>query len=244
MEITINQDQRLFVIPEGDGYSCMGFDVVFKKLKQIIEYLDLRDEWGSPLKADENEKGTLAQYSMYRNAVSRAMEANIKETWFDPDTPFKVRRILEKYRKSGETLRIFYGDTETGRDWMEENEVLGHVGRSTGIFKVPLMVEPGNSGGMALLDHCIVRMQDGKTGRELYRHKDYNLPEIEIRSTEGITVSWHQNKPPLTFAAMGYTHGAWVKDQNGEFSNHANFKSYGKACRYVAFITGESVCKP
>lgn len=244
MEVTINQEQRLFVIPEGDGYSCLGFDNVFKQLKQIIEYLDLKDGWGRSLLADEKEKGTMAQYALYRKAVSWAMKANIKETWFDPETPFEVRRILERYRKGHNLIRIFYGDTETGLDWMEENEMKGFVGRSTGIFKVPLMVEQGESGGMAMLDHCIVRIQDGMTGRELYRHPSYNLPEMEIRSTDGITVSWHESKPPKLLSEMGYTHGVWVKGKSGEFSNHANFKSYGKACRFVAFITGESVCNP
>lgn len=244
MDVTINQEQRLFVIPSGEGYSCMGFDNVFKKLKQIVEFLYLKDEWGLLWQVDENEKGTIAQYALYLKAVSEVAKANIKDTWFDPDTPFEVRRVLERYRRSENTLRIFYGDTKTGRDWMEENEVRGRVGRSNGIFKVPLMVEPGESGGPAMLDSCIVRMQDGRTGRELYRHPLYNLPEMEIRSTEGITVSWHQGKPPKLLSEMGYTHGVWVRDEKGEFSNHANFKSYGKACRYVAFITGESVCKP
>lgn len=244
MEVTINQEQRLFVIPSGGGYSCMGFDVVFKKLKQLIEYLDLRGEYGLPVEAKEEEIGTMAQYAMYRKAVAEAAKANIKETWFDPETPFEVRRILERYRKSEEPIRIFYGDTETGRDWLEENEVFGRIGRSSGIFKVPLMIEPGESGGPAMLDHCIVRIQDGKTGRDLYRHPAYKVPEMEIRSTEGITVSWHQGKKPKLLTELGYTHGVWVKDEKGEFSNHANFSSYGKACRYVAFITGESTCKP
>lgn len=238
MEITINQEQRLFVIPSGDGYSCLGFDNVFKKLKQIVATL------GLSLPVDESEKGTMAQYALYKKAVAEASKANIKETWFDQETPVEVRRVLERYRKSRDLLRIFYGNTETGRDWMEENEMKGFVGRSTGIFKVPLMVEEGEPGGTAMLDHCIVRMQDGMTGRELYRHPSYHLPEIEIRSTDGITVSWHQAKLPKLLSEMGYTHGVWVKDRSGKFSNHANFKSYGKACRYVAFITGESICKP
>jgi hypothetical protein len=238
MDVTINEDRRLFVIQENKGYSCLGFDVVFKKLRQIVSILNLS------LPVNEDEVGTMAQYALYQKAVSEAARAKIKETWFDPDTPPEVRRVLERYRKSGEILRIFYGDTKTGRDWMAENDVLGKIGRSTGTFKVPLMIEPGEYGGPAILDDCIVRMQDGSTGRELYRHPLYWLPEMEIRSTDGMTVSWHHGKPQKSLADMGYTHGVWVKNKKGEFENHANFKSYGKACRYVAFISGDSVCKP
>lgn len=228
MEISINQDRKLFVIKTSGGYSCLGFDVVFKRLKQIVSSL------GLSLRVDEREKGTLPQYMVYQQAIDEYAKAGINETFFDPDTPDKVRRILERYRKSGDALRVFYGDPVTGKDWLDENDVVGTVGRSCGIFKVPLLVEEGESGGPALLDHCVVRMTDGKTGRELYRHPTYNQPEFEIRPVE--------ETDPI--AKRGYTHGVWARNGNGEFERHANFESYGKACKYVAFITGESVCKP
>lgn len=238
MEVTINAEQRLFVIPEGGGYSCLGFDVAFKQLKQIVAHL------GLSLPVNEGEKGTLGQYALYRQAVSEAAKAGIKKTWFDPDTPAKVRRILEQYRKGGGELRVFYGDPETGRSWMDENDVLGTVGRSCGIFKVPLLIEKGERGGPAMLDGCIVRLMDAETGKELYRHPEFSVPEMEIRSTEGIMASWHSKKPPKLLTEMGYTHGVWARSKAGAFENVANFKSYGKACQYVAFITGDSMCRP
>lgn len=238
MEVTINAEQRLFVIPEGSGYSCLGFDVVFKQLKQIVAYL------GLSLPLNEADKGTLGQYALYRQAVTQAAKANIKETWFDPETPAKVRRILEQYRKSGEELRVFYGDTETGRSWMDENDVMGKIGRSCGTFKVPLLIENGEHGGPAMLDHCVIRLMDVESGKELYRHPKFSVPEMEIRSTEGQMAHWHSTEPPQLLSEMGYTHGVWAKGKSEAFENVANFKSYGKACQYVAFITGDSMCKP
>lgn len=238
MEVTINAEQRLFVIPEGGGYSCLGFDVAFKKLKQIVAYL------GLSLPVNEADKGTLGQYAIYRQAVSEAAKADIKKTWFDPETPAVVQRILELYRKSGAELRVFYGDTETGLSWMDENDVMGRIGRSCGIFKVPLLIEIGEDGGSAMLDSCIIRLMDVESGKELYRHPKFSVPEMEIRSTEGQMAHWHSEKPPKLLSEMGYTHGAWARSEAGEFENVANFKSYGKACQYVAFITGDSMCKP
>jgi len=38
MEITLNKERRLFVIPAGVGYtSTMGFDVVYKHLRALSE---------------------------------------------------------------------------------------------------------------------------------------------------------------------------------------------------------------
>lgn len=239
MSITINQEQQLFVISSGSGFSCLGFDVVFKRLKQIVAYL------GLSLPVNESDKGSLGQYALYERAVAEASrKGGVKETWFALDTPIEVRRVLEHYRKSGQTLRIFYGDLKTGFDWMEENDVLGKVGRSCGTFKVPLLIEKGVNGGAPILDSSIIRMMDAETGKELYRHPKCSLPEMEIRATKGILAHQHQKKPPKLLTEMGYTHGVWVRNNKGEFENQANFKSYGKACQYVAFMTGDSMCKP
>lgn len=244
MTMTINHEQRLFVIPAGDGYSCLGFDVLFARLKQIVEYLGLKDQWGLPWEVNESEKGTAGQYAMYRKAVDEASRREIRETWFDPGTVLKVQEVLERYRESGKTIRLFYGDPETGHDWMEENDVMGRIGRTGGIFKSPILVEKGEFGGPAILTASIIRIMDAETGRELYRHPRYLSPEMEVRSTEGILASWHSKKPPKLLSDMGYTHGVWVKNDKGEFENQANFKSFGKACQYVAFMTGDSMRKP
>lgn len=42
-------------------------------------------------------------------------------------TDVKVARILEQSRLTGQRIRIFYGDVETGRDWLDEYDVNCHV---------------------------------------------------------------------------------------------------------------------
>jgi len=37
MDITINEAQRLFVIPCAGGYTCAGFDYVFRQLRVLAE---------------------------------------------------------------------------------------------------------------------------------------------------------------------------------------------------------------
>ena len=51
-------------------------------------------------------------------------------------------------------------------------------------------------------------------------------------------------EPPKLLTEMGYTHGVWVKNKDGQFENHANFKSYGKAAQWVAFMAGECMEQP
>lgn len=103
-----------------------------------------------------------------------------KITHYHEDTPEEVKRILEScLHQYDQRVRIFYGDTKTGRDWMEEYDVTGTIGRSTGTQPVLLLVNNRRSmGGGALLTHCIVRLL--VNGSELYRHPKYNQPELTI----------------------------------------------------------------
>ncbi len=246
MEITLNHEQALFVFKGEDHVTCMGYDVVYKSILELhrrIRKLRILPDGIELMPALESEIGTLKQYEQYRDMLGIVGNRKIG-TWFDYDTPGKVRNILEQYRKEGGRLRIFYGDRETGVDWLEENDVLGRIGRSTGVLPIPLLVAEGEHGGPGILDSSIVRILDADARTELYRHKTYRLPEMEIRSTEGITCSWRTGEPPKLLTEMGYTHGVWVRGKAGEFSNHANFTSYGKAAQFVAFMAGECCEQP
>ena len=146
--------------------------------------------------------------------------------FYDERTPEAVCNILSRFYHMSRTgriaprLRVWYGDTETGRCWMEENDITGYVGRSTGPIKIPLLIHNSRSyGGGAILDHCIIRI----TARNphvnridcLYSHPDFHIPTITI---EGASVLF-----------------------DGEI--HANFKTAEQAHRYAAFMAGERMGK-
>lgn len=222
MEITLNKQQRLFIFSEQEHTSCLGFDVVFKhclELARRIKKFNLLKPGVELTPILESEIGTVSQYQQYKNFLSIIGDRKTG-TWFDFDTTAKVRQILDQYRKEGGQIRLFYGDRNMGRCWMEENDVVGRM-------QIPLLIAEGEDGGPGVLDSCIVRIIDADTRVELYRHKNYHLPEIEIRPADA------------SLKSKGYTHGTWVKSRKGEFENHANFLSFGKAAQWVAFMAGE-----
>ena len=104
----------------------------------------------------------------------------IEGTFFDIKTPEKVCQILNRCIKNRKTrIRVFYGDKETGRDWMEEYNTMGYIGRSTGRIKTPLLLITSRSlGGGALRDSCIVKITENK--RVLYQHPLYNTPVVKV----------------------------------------------------------------
>jgi hypothetical protein len=107
---------------------------------------------------------------------------SVNGTSYDTRTPEDVVRVMESARKNRTRIHISLGDTVTGRDWLEEFETHGYVGRSTGPIKVPLLVANRRSmGGGEILTHCIVRIRESAGGRMIYRHPAYDHGNIAIR---------------------------------------------------------------
>lgn len=212
MTITANHKQALFVIETLHGTTTAGFTHVYKSTKQLAEKL------GVP-RPSEAELGNVVQYEQFRALLRIADRRGLNETWFEPETPKEVQRVLEKVRGSRAQIRVHYGDTSSGRAWLEENDVIGCVGRSTGTLKTPLLMPNRDSrSGDGMLTNRIVRIQDAKTGADLYRHPQYHTPQMVIVSSD----------------IDGYVATVQVE---GEVQ--ARFSSSAKAKGYVAFMKGE-----
>lgn len=132
-----------------------------------------------------------------------------------------VCRCCAEHRR----VRIWLGDTETGKAWNEEYDVTGYIGLSRGKVKVPLLINNVSSCyGSPVLVHCLIRIDDIKTRKTLWKTDNFHVEEMTVRESP--------DKATL------YTWEVW---QNG--SNIANFKTEKQAERYVAFLKGERYCK-
>lgn len=144
----------------------------------------------------------------------------VNGTFYHEKTPEAVIKWLETSRVRRQRIRNFYGDAETGRDWMNEYDVLGIVGRSTGDIKIPLLIANSRShGGGGILDHCIVRIATkDASGRlvDVYKHPHYRLPSFKIREV-----------PHGRFEVMA------------DNVTEARFDAGERAERWISFIRGE-----
>jgi hypothetical protein len=142
--------------------------------KEVIEYVK---QFGS-----KEQKQKLKTYSGYMadgGELDKYTEVN--GTFYQKGTPQAVINALESVRNNKTRVKLFYGDPETGRDWHEENDVTGTIGRSTGSIKIPLLISTSRSmGGGAILTKNIVKIRDTKTGKVLYQNEKYKQPNIEI----------------------------------------------------------------
>jgi hypothetical protein len=211
---SINAEQRLYVLSEGDGYSCLGFDNAFGHADQIAAITR-----NPTVTATRELIGTPEGYEEYRVAVRAWCQyaRGRRIPYFEPRTPSDVRRILAGFIDNGRSARLFYGDPVNGRDWCEEHDCMGRICLSTGPMQIPILVGARQHGGPAILTSCVVRIQDAATRRELYRHPFYQAPVYQRRDSSDATY------PVRLF-------------RDGE--NVANFRTATRAERFIAFMLG------
>ncbi len=214
--ITLNPERQLYVLDHGHGYTCFGFANARDHANQLAERLDRPD-----LAFGADDFGTLSGYEKYLSGVQAWGTSPLsRQTYFDPGTDAKAARVLERCRREGTRIRLIQGDPTTGRVWLDEHDVVGTIGRSTGTLKVPLLIEPGEHGGGAILTACLLGNVDWESGKFLFRHPAYRTPDLAIRRGDTADLPWE------------------VHDADGVV---ARFPEIGKAGAYVAFICGETV---
>ncbi|AWI53488.1 MAG: hypothetical protein KGI91_13240 [Burkholderiales bacterium] len=214
--VTLNLEQKLYVITERSGHSCFGFDNARDHANQIAQQLDQ-----SHLAFAPGDYATLAGYQKYLMATAAwGRSPQSQRTYFAPGTDPRAAKVLESYRRTGEKIRLILGDLATGEPWLDEHGVVGRIGRSGGMLKIPLLVEPGQSGGGAILTDCILCLVDWQTGNTPYRHPAYREANLSLSPNESPNLPWAVRRGSDAIAC---------------------FADIGKAASYLAFMRGATI---
>jgi hypothetical protein len=141
---------------------------------------------------------------------------------FDDETCDKVKECLERCYNSKLRIRIWYGDIDTGVSWLEEYNVMGTIGRSSGQAKIPLLIKNSRSvGGCGILCHCIVRIDVIGSRRTIYKHPLFNVPTLGVYPNLD-----EDTKTKYPFIVLKYG------------TIQAKFKSRESAYNYIDFMLG------
>ena len=143
--------------------------------------------------------------------------------YFNNETSDKVKECIEHCYNSKLRIRIWYGDTNTGMSWLEEYDVTGTIGRSTGQQKIPLLIKNNrSSGGGGILCHCIIRIDVIGSRRTIYEHPLFYVPTLGVYPNLD-----EDTKTDYPFIVLKYG------------TIQAKFKSRTSAYNYIDFMTGE-----
>lgn len=77
-KITLNTERELYVIENGNGYTCLGFDVCEKRAEALAKELI---EIGSLWQSIPAERGTIERYTQYQELCKIASELNQQTGW-------------------------------------------------------------------------------------------------------------------------------------------------------------------
>lgn len=124
--VIINKEQRLYVIPCGNGYSCYGFDILKNKLNLLATEYNKEN-------LIVKRAGTKKAYKNYLNILK------IAEKRFE----------VENYRSKSQLIKEFIGKegkrVEVITDYGETKRFI--IGKSTGFIPCHLELKQRNSSG-------------------------------------------------------------------------------------------------
>lgn len=126
--VKINQDQCLYVIPSGKGYTCLGFDVAQKKTEAVAKWCGRADLMPVP-----EEWGTLEGWERYEKAMAAGGEYN-RATGLQCPAALIPRFI----GREGERVEV---------EDKEEGKRRFYIGKSTGWFPIHLEIQRRDSTG-------------------------------------------------------------------------------------------------
>jgi len=109
-------------------------------------------------------------------------------TFYSIETSDEMVRTLDRLKENRERVTFRFGDTKTGKDWGEEHDITGRIGRSTGEVKIPLLIHNARSfGGGGLLDAHIVKIIKSKGKQTIYKNPKYHMDKVlkkEIKDSQ------------------------------------------------------------
>lgn len=218
MNITINTEQSLNVKTLVEGCTTWGFQKAFDETALLAERL------GHPeLAPFVAEYGTEEVLKKYAKLIKLAAKDPRLGTWFKKDTRDAVKKVIDRLIHTGEKVRVFYGDPETGKSSMDEFDMIGSVGRLTGTLKAPILISEADGFGAPMQDDKVIRIIRVRDHKNLYKHPGFHLPEMKLVEAE---------HPQFKVSVM-------IEGQVA-----ARFKSLGKACKWIAFMAGETLEQP
>lgn len=96
----------------------------------------------------------------------------VNGTFYKKETPDDLIIVLESARINGTRIILDYGDIKTKKSWGEVYDISGYIGRSTGLIKIPILLNNSRShGGGGILDNRILSVKTSKGKNLLYKLK-------------------------------------------------------------------------
>lgn len=186
------------------------------------------EKWGDSLIEEKWSDGSIIYY-VEKNGMSFEVGSFIgKENRLKvyDNVDDSLMDILLKARACHFCIRVWYGDSETGKSRNEEYNIIGRVGRTTGRIKIPILINNSRSlEGSTFFVGSVIRIDDIEDKRSLWQLPNFHVEDMKVYEIFGYENYKYQV--------------AKLSEDSGKWEVQASFKTEKQACDWIAFMRGE-----
>ena len=147
-------------------------------------------------------------------------KTSVEVQGFTPGTELAVIVLVSLAVKTGQRVRIWYGDPQTGESWEIEDNVTGVI--VEGPEGLSLKKQVTSKYSRLIPTDCIVRLIIGSV--EVYKHPDFRQPEYCIEEQEKFTPApwWVSEHRSMIVVKRFYTRveaERWIEYMKGQRMN-------------------------
>ena len=187
------------------------------------------EKWGDSLVALNWSDKTISYYveknGMCFNVGNFIGKENKLKVFDSVNT--SLMNVLLKARDEHFRIRIWYGDSKTGKSRNTQYNVVGRVGCTDGKIKLPTLIKTSRSQeGSTFFVDSVIRIDDIKTKRTLWQVPNFHVEDMKVYEIFGYGDYKYQV--------------AKLSEDSGKWEVLASFKTEKQASEWVAFMKGES----
>lgn len=148
----------------------------------------------------------------------------VNEALYASNTPPRLVKLLERLRRSGRRVRIFYGDRETGLDVLKDKNTIGIISTtSSSEGRLILKYRKNSLKGIELQEDQIVKIT--LDGNPVFVHPNYHQPMFNVYDS---------------YAQESSKHSSFVVETlyNGVIETRTTKNTRKEAENYVDFLKG------
>lgn len=195
-------------------------------------YVEGLEKWGDSIIEEKLSNGNTIYYvereGMYFEVGIFLRDENKLKVY--DNVSEGLMSILFRAYKYKFRIRVFYGDTHTGRSWNEEYDIMGTIGKTCGDIKIPILLKRKDScWGGALLVGAIIRIDDIEDKKTLWKLSNFHVEPMEI--------VYYPDVP------HGLPYSVIQTKENGVRVNMASFKTEIQAQKWIDFMEGRRYSK-
>ena len=176
MNVAIDYDAEQYLLTFAGNSVLYSFDEVESFIAAMEQVLP---QVNKALPKATSLDPQMAKWEIYQECLVLLNTLGDLPPLFEPGVCPDVLRALEQARTENRTVRLFYGNPESGEDWLCPEPKLGRLDLSNGPVQSHLL-ELVSGETAVVTSKNVIRIVDSVSAEVLYTHQSYSVPAMKV----------------------------------------------------------------